>query len=587
MTLQGHQTMITMITGMQLSPDGSYLLTNGMDCMLRIWDMRPYAPHNRCVKIMEGHQHNVEQNLLKCGWSPDGARDPEKEKREMEMGLDDNKTQKLFMLCNYVLLGAASSCIFLTLSLRLFPSLAGTFLILLHIITIAGAIAGCNSTKWYAAHMVATVLTAIFQGSVSVLIFTTTSNFLGALKSYVREDDAAVILKMAGGLCILMFCLEWLVLTLAFFLRYHAFVEQGSAGGGGGGQMMSNNKNYGRKVVADEEDTKNWPWPFQFIDSKKRCKCRIIVPPVECKMDVSPSKSEVSMDETMSTCDSLNKPDVVYIDNNDMAAIDLSREELVAKNVNSLFNSELRFLNECSLLHPTFCMEIVISLDNLFSEYQSVYLVFGITLTPGQAMTSTGAHTYLNFSVYVSILSLEQNLLLSKNDNNSKLKIANFGFARGLAETLCASPLYMAPEIMQLHKYDAKADLWSVGAIVFQLVTGRTPFTGNNQIQLLQNIMKSTELQFPPDVKDLSSECIDLCRRQNPVDDLGLHAMPTLCLVKIIGSDKSALSNKIIVKAIEVDVMELIDPDYYVIVSGPLGDGSSLASVSKKIFFVI
>ncbi|KAI3782675.1 hypothetical protein L2E82_12728 [Cichorium intybus] len=121
-----------------------------------------------------------------------------------------------------------------------------------------------------------------------------------------------------------------------------------------------------------------------------------------------------------------------------------------------------------------------------------------------------------------------QNLLLSSNEDNSTLKIADFGFARslqprGLAETLCGSPLYMAPEIMQLHKYDAKADLWSVGAILFQLVTGRTPFTGNNQIQLLQNIMKSTELQFPADVKDLSPECVDLCRkllRQNPVERL-------------------------------------------------------------------
>lgn len=80
----------------------------------------------------------------------------------------------------------------------------------------------------------------------------------------------------------------------------------------------------------------------------------------------------------------------------------------------------------------------------------------------------------------------------------------------GLAETLCGSPLYMAPEIMQLQKYDAKvvyhtiyllgsyvyipliylemnlqADLWSVGAILFQFVTGRPPFNGNNQIQVL------------------------------------------------------------------------------------------------------
>ncbi|CAI9780116.1 unnamed protein product [Fraxinus pennsylvanica] len=121
-----------------------------------------------------------------------------------------------------------------------------------------------------------------------------------------------------------------------------------------------------------------------------------------------------------------------------------------------------------------------------------------------------------------------QNLLLSTNDDKSVLKIADFGFARslqprGLAETLCGSPLYMAPEIMQLKKYDAKADLWSVGAILFQLVTGRTPYTGNNPIQLFQNIVKSTELQFPPDVKNLNPHCIDLCRkllRRNPVERL-------------------------------------------------------------------
>ncbi|XP_041001296.1 U5 small nuclear ribonucleoprotein 40 kDa protein-like [Juglans microcarpa x Juglans regia] len=59
MTLLGHQDMII---GMQLSPDGSYLLTNGMDCKLCIWDMRSYAPQNRCVKVMEGHQHNFDKN---------------------------------------------------------------------------------------------------------------------------------------------------------------------------------------------------------------------------------------------------------------------------------------------------------------------------------------------------------------------------------------------------------------------------------------------------------------------------------------------------------------------------------------------
>ncbi|XP_038711443.1 uncharacterized protein LOC120005723 [Tripterygium wilfordii] len=139
-------------------------------------------------------------------------------------------THKIFLLCNYILLGASSSCIFLTLSLRLVPSVCGFFFILLHIITISVAICGCTaatygSNKWYAANMVTTVLTAIFQGSVSAMIFMETSNFLGFLKSYVREEDGRVILRLVGGLCVLIFCLECVVLTLSFVLRYHAFVE--------------------------------------------------------------------------------------------------------------------------------------------------------------------------------------------------------------------------------------------------------------------------------------------------------------------------------------------------------------------------
>ena len=50
------------------------------------------------------------------------------------------------------------------------------------------------------------------------------------------------------------------------------------------------------------------------------------------------------------------------------------------------------------------------------------------------------------------------NLLLSDASPQAVLKIADFGFARhlqphGLADTLCGSPLYMAPEILQHHRY--------------------------------------------------------------------------------------------------------------------------------------
>uniref|UniRef100_A0A803M385 Protein kinase domain-containing protein n=1 Tax=Chenopodium quinoa TaxID=63459 RepID=A0A803M385_CHEQI len=132
-----------------------------------------------------------------------------------------------------------------------------------------------------------------------------------------------------------------------------------------------------------------------------------------------------------------------------------------------------------------------------------------------------------------------QNLLLSGRETNPLLKIGDFGFARyltqqGLADTLCGSPLYMAPEIIQNQKYDAKADLWSVGAISYQLVIGKPPFDGNSQLQvfllysdaysLFQNILRSTELRFPEGaLQVLHPDYVEFCRsllRKNPVERL-------------------------------------------------------------------
>ncbi|KAH3674484.1 hypothetical protein WICMUC_003322 [Wickerhamomyces mucosus] len=83
------------------------------------------------------------------------------------------------------------------------------------------------------------------------------------------------------------------------------------------------------------------------------------------------------------------------------------------------------------------------------------------------------------------------------------LSIADFGFARflpntSLAETLCGSPLYMAPEILNYQKYTAKADLWSVGAVLFEMSVGKPPFRAENHLELFNKIKKSKDrIHFP------------------------------------------------------------------------------------------
>lgn len=79
------------------------------------------------------------------------------------------------------------------------------------------------------------------------------------------------------------------------------------------------------------------------------------------------------------------------------------------------------------------------------------------------------------------------------------LKIADFGFARHLpstsmAETLCGSPLYMAPEILRYEKYDARADLWSTGTVLHEMVVGKPPFRAQNHVELLRKIEKANDV---------------------------------------------------------------------------------------------
>lgn len=68
-----------------------------------------------------------------------------------------------------------------------------------------------------------------------------------------------------------------------------------------------------------------------------------------------------------------------------------------------------------------------------------------------------------------------------------------------LASTLCGSPLYMAPEILRHERYDAKADLWSVGIVLYEMVAGRVPFRARNHVELLKRIEsgKSGVVKWP------------------------------------------------------------------------------------------
>uniref|UniRef100_A0A8D0AYL0 non-specific serine/threonine protein kinase n=1 Tax=Salvator merianae TaxID=96440 RepID=A0A8D0AYL0_SALMN len=113
-----------------------------------------------------------------------------------------------------------------------------------------------------------------------------------------------------------------------------------------------------------------------------------------------------------------------------------------------------------------------------------------------------------------------QNILLAYANRRKasvssiRIKIADFGFARYLqsnmmAATLCGSPMYMAPEVIMSQHYDAKADLWSIGTVIYQCLVGKPPFQANSPQDLRmfyeknRNLTPSVPRETSPYLADL------------------------------------------------------------------------------------
>ncbi|GMF13851.1 unnamed protein product [[Candida] boidinii] len=93
-----------------------------------------------------------------------------------------------------------------------------------------------------------------------------------------------------------------------------------------------------------------------------------------------------------------------------------------------------------------------------------------------------------------------------------------------MAETLCGSPLYMAPEILRYEKYNAKADLWSIGAIIYEMIVGKPPFSASNHMELVKKIQKTKDkINFPSNF-EINQDLIRLvCAllKLNPTERMG------------------------------------------------------------------
>ncbi|KAJ1450461.1 kinase-like domain-containing protein [Pelagophyceae sp. CCMP2097] len=100
-----------------------------------------------------------------------------------------------------------------------------------------------------------------------------------------------------------------------------------------------------------------------------------------------------------------------------------------------------------------------------------------------------------------------ENLLL---DSAGYLKVIDFGFAKEIpwhdkglgfdkgpqqkTYTICGTPEYLAPEIIQSKGHDQAVDCWAIGCLVYELVLGKTPFVHETHAGIFRNVLKSQDI---------------------------------------------------------------------------------------------
>lgn len=87
----------------------------------------------------------------------------------------------------------------------------------------------------------------------------------------------------------------------------------------------------------------------------------------------------------------------------------------------------------------------------------------------------------------------ENFMLLSKNDLMC-VKVIDFGLSKDFAgqdtmHTMSGSPYYIAPEVF-LQEYTHKIDIWSLGVVLYIMLSGKVPFPGNSELEIIGNVIK-------------------------------------------------------------------------------------------------
>ena len=78
---------------------------------------------------------------------------------------------------------------------------------------------------------------------------------------------------------------------------------------------------------------------------------------------------------------------------------------------------------------------------------------------------------------------------------------------------------FMAPEVMNDEKYDTKADIWSIGCTIVELLTARPPWYPLNQVRVIKNMTTGVYpiYKLPAPLSEDVERLLKQCFQQNPL----------------------------------------------------------------------
>jgi len=112
-------------------------------------------------------------------------------------------------------------------------------------------------------------------------------------------------------------------------------------------------------------------------------------------------------------------------------------------------------------------------------------------------------------------------------DNNGYVRLVDLGFAKLVPPghktwTFCGTPEYIPPEIISNTGHNVSADYWSLGILIFELLSQKTPFRAKDDMAIYDGILRGIHsVQFPDKISRKAESLIKKLCRQDPSERIG------------------------------------------------------------------